>query len=142
MPRHRIQSTRIINIYFSKMNYFSNFDYIHEVNDIVFVSYNRPVTRFFLDNKGYWSGICKGLGWGVTLERILRSICLCNMYRFHFKHIKQSVIIVLLNVMAPIKWKGKLAKLSVVCVHVKFNINVCFTSIYFSENTTANPKCK
>lgn len=66
------------------------------------------------------------------------------MYRFHFEHIKQSVIIVLLNVMAPIIWKGKLAKLSVVCVHVKFNINFRLTSIYmyFSENTTANPKCK
>ena len=63
MPRHRIQSSRIINIYFSKMNYFRNYNYIHGVNDTVFVSYNRPTciwTLFFWiirDIVKVWGGV-------------------------------------------------------------------------------------
>lgn len=56
-------TSRIINIYFSKMNYFRNYNYIHGVNDNVFVSCNRPTciwTLFFWiirDIVKVWAGV-------------------------------------------------------------------------------------
>ena len=82
MPRHRIQSSRIINIYFSKMNYFSNFDYIYMKSMILSLYLITDLLDAF-----FWIIRDIGLGsvkvWGGGAGVYIRTYLAIYMFMLH-----------------------------------------------------------